>query len=507
MTEHKNKSAAKRNTQNRLFGVVDIGSNSVRLVVYQGLRRNPQVLFNEKVLCGLGGRVGQTGRMDDAAVELAMATLRRFSMLCDDMRLDHIEVVATAAVRDSENGPGFTERVARECGFNVKVLSGKKEARFSALGVISGIPAAGGIVGDLGGGSLELVRIEDGTVLDRVTLPIGPVRLLGEGVAEPEKHRKTVKAHLQKVAWLSDMRNPVFYLVGGSWRAFARLHMAQMNIPLHVLQGYEFGSDNAQALCQRLITEDMTALESINVVSSQRRPALPIAAMILDEVIKQLQPLKIVPSSLGLREGIHYNKLNHAVRSQDPFLAACRDLADMTGRFPEHADKLMAWIAPVFDDRKKDERRLRYAACLLSDIGWRGHPEFRAERAIYEILYGRFVGVDHVGRAFVGLAIYLCYGGSLKGDLVGICQRILSAEQAREAGAVGLALRLGQRISGGTSYPLSHTRLRFDGSRLELHLQRKFRDLTGLVVEKRLAALASHLGVESAVVIDGKFKG
>lgn len=134
------------------LAVIDIGSNSVRLVVYESLNRVPYVLFNEKVLCSLGLGVSETGRMMDKSMSKALATLKRFAILLSKMDIEDCRVIATSAVRDSENGPDFMKTVFRECGLKIQLLSGEEEARLSGYGVLCAIPDAQGIVGDLGGG-------------------------------------------------------------------------------------------------------------------------------------------------------------------------------------------------------------------------------------------------------------------------------------------------------------------------------------------------------------------
>ena len=498
MASKRSKTAPKkRNTDSRLFGVIDIGSNSVRLVVYQGLRRTPQILFNEKVLCGLGRAVGQSGRMDDVSIDRAMATLRRFAILCEDMRLDHIETVATAAVRDAENGPEFVEAVARECGFEVRVLSGKKEARLSALGVISGLPDANGIAGDLGGGSLELIHVANGGVHERATLPIGPVRLLGQEGLSDDDRRRSVSRQLKSVGWLKDRSGQNLYLVGGSWRALARLYMNHARAPIPILQGFVLNPTDAHRFCRTLASQHIASLKriaSLTPIPDRRIEVLPLAAEILGQLIRRMAPNNIVVSTLGLREGLLYNRLNHAVRRQDPFIAAATELARLTGRFPEHAGRIMDWTAPLFINESEDEKRLRYAACLLSDISWRGHPDFRAERAVYESLFGRFVGVGHGERALVGLALYDCYGGDQDGALRALCLSMLDENASWYAQVLGAALRLAQRISGGTLDPLTRTALKITPKTLTLEIDKVERDLFGEVAARRFSHLARLLG-------------
>lgn len=490
----------KRPTSGRLTAVIDIGSNSVRMVVFQGLNRVPQVLFNERVLCGLGRDVNKRGRMDEGAVELALTTLSRYAELCRDMRVDHIETVATAAARDAENGEEFVARVEAECGFTVKVLSGVEEARLTALGVLAGTPDADGIAADLGGGSLELVHIVGGKPVDSVSLPIGPLRLQGKRRKIKDKDIARIEAALGEVSWLADGAGRGLYIIGGAWRAIAKLHIIHRNGPLPVLHGYRLSSPETHKFCRLIIAEGADHLKGARKVASSRLKTLPLAALILDHLVSLLKPKDVIVSAPGIREGLLFGKLNHAARKQDPLIFTCKEIADATGRFPEHADRLMKWIDPLFEGEPSERRRLRFAVCLLSDISWRAHPDFRAERAYYEALLGRFVGVSHRERALIALALFVCYGGPVSAPEVEPARRLLSPGDSRYATVVGLALRLGQRLTGGTSRPLGYSALRLEGGSLQLVLPEDYSELAGERVMKRLLALADALGLEAATV-------
>lgn len=490
---------AMRAPAERLIAAIDIGSNSVRLVVFQGLSRLPEIMFNERVLCGLGRDVSRTGKMDKASRKKALATLRRFAELCRDMDVDEIEAVATAAMRDAENGPKFAARIERECGFPVKILSGEEEARLSAYGVLCGFPDAEGLVADLGGGSLELACIEGGKIGERVSLPLGPVRLLAGDKTPSLADLDKIKETLHAVAWLEGAAKGGLYLVGGAWRVISRLNLEHKGVPLPVLQGYRMSADEIGDFAAGIWLGDLEGLKGIGRVPQRRLLTLPLAAWILMELMNLTNPAEVVVSAFGIREGIQYKKLNHAVRAQDALIFTCRRIAVQTGRFPEHADKLMAWIDPVFVDEPKALNRLRYATCLLSDISWRGHPDFRAESAYYETLHGRFVSVGHTDRALMAYALFLCYGGPANDPFVRAALQLLSEQEVRYATILGLALRLGQRLTGGTARPLEYSRLKLERGTLALHLPETREDMAGDAVRSRLEALAGALGVEDRI--------
>ena len=165
-------------TQPDSVAVIDIGSNSLRLVVYDAPRRAAHTLLNEKVMCGLGRGLERTGRLNPEGVVQAKANLQRFVALARAAGAARIDVLATAAVRDAEDGADFVNDVEKRLSIRVRVLPGAEEGRLSALGVLAGIPDAAGVVGDLGGGSIELAAIGNGRVGSVATLPIGPLRLI-----------------------------------------------------------------------------------------------------------------------------------------------------------------------------------------------------------------------------------------------------------------------------------------------------------------------------------------
>lgn len=465
--------------------VIDVGSNSVRLVVYDGLHRAPYPVFNEKVLCGLGRSLDQTGKLDAEAVDHAVRTVRRFVELLRAMQVADIEVVATAAVRDAANGDDFVSKIEQQTGAVIRVLSGTEEARFSSLGVLSACPDAEGIMGDLGGGSLELVALRDGATAQASTLPIGPLRL--RNIAT--KPRRLIDDALAGLNWLPAVAGGDLHVVGGAWRALGRIHMARTGYPLKVLHGLALPAADMETLARLISGLGRTSLKRISGVPKERLDTLPLAALILSRLLRVAQPARVVFSAYGLREGLLFDKLAETRRAEDPLLDLCRRAAQRRARFPEHADELMRWIDPLFVGETSEQRRLRHAAAVLSDIAWRAHPEYRAESALTDILHGPFVGVDHAGRAWLALSVHARYTGSNGGNYTRPARIIIDQDGAAVARQVGLALRLGHTLSGGVPGLLDRSRLQLTGENLILDATGSA-ELIGDVVERRLETLA-----------------
>lgn len=478
--------------------IIDIGSNSIRLVVYDGSARLPAILFNEKVMAGLGRSLAATGAIAEDALVLATTALARFSSLAREMEVDSLRTVATAAVRDASNGERLLD-IARALGLKVELLSGEAEALAAGYGVLSGIPDADGIVGDLGGGSLELVRVVAGTVTDRVSFPLGVLRLeairsQGKGTLD-----KTVAKLLDEAGWSKRGEGLPFYLVGGSWRALARLDMHLTGYPLPVIHEYAMPAATVTRLQRTIAQMGKSRIRSVPNLSSGRVATLENAAALLGALIKYLGSSETVASAFGLREGLLYGELSAQERRADPLIVATRDEARRSGRFPEHGDLLEGWIAPLFGDDGESLTRLRHAACLLADVGWRANPEFRAERGMEIALHGNWVGIDARGRALLAQALFTSLGGGLESPApVG---QLAPPDMLERARLWGLAMRLGQRLSGGVAGPLRRSRVAVEEELLQLHLSEDDAALYGEAVEKRHRALAGALGLTASVEV------
>ncbi len=489
--------------------IIDIGSNSIRLVVYQGRSRSPAVLFNEKVMAGLGRGVAAAGALGEDSIEVAIAALSRFAHLVRAMDVEVIRAVATAAVREASNGPAFVRRVERATGLAVEVIDGETEARCAALGVIAGIPEAEGVVGDLGGGSLELIRVAGGEPHERVSLPLGTLRL------DPHRRRsrralaRFVAETLDGVRWARLGRGQPFYAVGGSWRALAQLHMHLVDWPLPVVHHHVMPPEAPARLVRTLARIGPAMLREVPSLSAVRIPQLPGAALMLREVTARLASSLIITSAYGLREGLLYATLPPAIRAEDPLLAGARAEAARSGRHADGSDAaigdhLLAWTDPVFADEPPPLRRIRHAACLLADVAWRAHPDMRAERGFDIALHGNWVGIDAAGRAMLALALWVLNGGAPADPAVGLLDRLAPPAALARARLWGLALRLGQRLGGGTVAGLEPGGLEVAGGRLLLRLRQADAALYGEAVARRHRLLAAEWGLEPVLEIAGR---
>jgi exopolyphosphatase/guanosine-5'-triphosphate,3'-diphosphate pyrophosphatase len=477
----------------RPIAIIDIGSNSVRLVVYSGATRIPSVIFNEKMLAGLGREIGESGAIGKQAEARALAALERFHLLIEQMGVVRVRTVATAAVREASNGAEFLKRV-RRLGLNPRILSGEEEGKRAGQGVLSAIPEADGIVGDLGGGSLELVEVAGGKVLRSASLPLGVLRLDALAEKGVGNFMKKVAKAVTESGFDEAAAGRPFYMVGGSWRTLARLDMALSEHPLPITQQHIIDNDRPARLRDALTRVDKSSLQDIPSVSMARFPTLPNATLMLEALVDVIQPSHLVVSSFGIREGLLYDELTAAQRKLDPLIEAAREAGAGLGRFAQHGDLLDQWIKPAFDDDPRCAR-LRLAACLLSDIAWAAHPDFRAERGIDMALHGNWVAIDAPGRVMLAQALFCNFGGGRELPYPAIAA-LCNASELKRAAAWGYAMRLGHRLSGGVAAALLGSRLVRESGKLRLEVKQALAPLVGETVERRLKTLANLLGLQ-----------
>ncbi|WP_221792038.1 Ppx/GppA family phosphatase [Aquisediminimonas sediminicola] len=489
----------KFDSSRRRTAIVDIGSNSVRLVIYDGPARAPNTLFNEKVLAGLGKNMGADGTLDPAAWARTIGALKRFVAILHDIAVDDVQTVATAAVRDALNGRELLDEI-RALGLDPRILSGSEEARTAALGVIAGMPDADGIVGDLGGGSLELARVQNGEITDVVSFPLGVLRLSALREKDPKSVEHLIRQAITDAGWAGRGKDLPLYLVGGSWRSLAKAHMYFNQYPLPIVHAYSFSAESVPWLQVRLATMDRQVMRQVANVSSARLRMLGEASELLAQLVRALGTSQLIASAFGLREGLLYASLDPKIQAIDPLIALCREEAFRQGRYPEHGAVLDRWIAPALEYGQTPDpalARLRLAACTLADVSWRAHPDFRPERGVEIALHGNLVGIDGEGRAVLAAILYAGLGGHPK-RLDPIITELASVTEIDVARRAGMAIRLAQRWSAGTAAPLARSRLMNNGRELILCFDPADQALYGETVIKLHEALAAELCLVAA---------
>ena len=476
--------------------VVDLGSNSVRLVVYEGRGRNPIPIFNEKAVLRLGRGLQSTGRLNEAGVAQALKVMVRYHVIARAMQADPFEVLATAAVRDASNGDEFIAALQeRMPGARLTILSGAEEARLSAAGLQCGIVGADGVLADIGGGSLELVQLDPAGVRNAVTLRLGVIRLAERSDGNLERARDLADADLASVRWLAEGGSRNLYLVGGAWRALARVHMQHVRYPLHIVHCYSIGQDAARDLVQ-LVT-GTARLDKLAGMPRRRADDLPYAALVLRRLLRATGARQVTFSAYGIREGWFLQSVPDAVRLQDPLMASAREGAERLSRDTTLPPQLIGWTAPLFPYETPAVSRLRQAACWLSDTGSHDHPEYRAQLSFQRSLYAPGA-LDHPTRAFLALTMATRYEMEADTPYLATARALLDAASIARAELLGTALRLAYTLSAGTPDLLAGTAIRLEPGRVVLSLDGPG-VFAGEGVQRRLDRLATLLGLKAVV--------
>lgn len=482
-------------------GVVDVGSNSVRMVVFDGAARSPAYFFNEKILCGLGIGLNQTGRLNPEGRTRALSALERFTALAEGMGLPPLTCVATAAVRDARDGDAFRAEVKARTGLDIYVIDGEEEARLSAQGVLLGWPEAHGLVCDIGGSSMELAQLENGQIGRRLTSELGPQRMLGM-----KGGRRALKSHIREtLSGLFDQMGAQtgqhLYLVGGSWRAIAKLDMARRAYPLPVLHEYAMTPRDISATGKLIDTHTTDALRQMAAISATRMELVPIASLILRQLVRVFRPRDICISSYGIREGMLFEQMPERLRARDPLIEASHFAEAKDARIPGFGRTLHAFVEPLFAKAPPSQARLVRAACLLHDVSWRAHPDYRAEVCFENATRANLSGLSHAERVFLGLALMYRYSSKLPDRFAPMVALIRPAERHR-AEVLGRAMRLGAMLWQRPGVQPAGLSWRPRKRLLTLHLTPAASPLFGEVAQARLSALAAAL--DAQVTIRGK---
>jgi exopolyphosphatase/guanosine-5'-triphosphate,3'-diphosphate pyrophosphatase len=501
MGQKDSSAASARDAESKIkpVAVIDVGSNSVRLVVYSGQTRTPIPLHNEKVICALGKGLEKTGFLNADGVGMAFDTVARYVRIARSLGVERIDTLATAAVRDAEDGAAFAKALEKRCDVKVQILTGKQEARRSALGVLCGIPDADGVVADLGGGSLELVQIGGGEMSEHTTLPLGLLRLTEASDGDRAKALSIITKALDKHKWVSKAKDKTLFAVGGAWRSLARVCIAQMDYPLHVLDNFTLDRAQAISLFDVISRLSPRSLEQIKGVSRGRLATLPLGAAVLEQLLEINKPRVLVFSIYGMREGQFFKSLPDNVRKQDPLISLAEEIAHGAGRSTAAGHETFDWMSPLFKDESFRQKKLRRAACLLRDVWWTEHPDYRAEQAFLRVLRLPYLGLGHEDRAGLALALYYRYGSSPSEPVIKQAHALLPESRVHRVQTIGLTLRLAYALSAGAPGVLKKTSLKIASGSLVLTVPESDPLFKGGSYHRRVKRIADHLGLEGRV--------
>ena len=481
-------------------GVIDIGSNSVRMVVFDGAARSPAYFFNEKVMCELGAGLATTGRLNPEGRVRALAALKRFHRLGVGMNTGPLTAVATAAVRDAEDGAEFCADVLRETGLRILVLKGEQEAAFSAQGVLLGWPGSYGLVCDMGGSSMELAEVNGGRVGRRMTSPLGPLKL--RDLKGGKKGRKAqIKDYVARMReHLGEQRNRLF-LVGGSFRAIGKIDMERRNYPLKVTHEYRMSARSLRETAHYIAAEDPEALRIRASVSASRMALVPYCCDVLREVVSTFKPHDIAVSNYGIREGLLYQQMPQRLRDRDPLIEACSFVESRDARMPGSGKAVYKFVEPLFKSVPDDRKRIIKAACLLHDVSWRAQPDYRAEDCFDNATRANLGGLKHTERVYLGLALLHRYSNNRDSSRFAELNELVTEKDQHEAEVLGKAMRFAAMLWPSQDPKLGKLKWYPKKKQLDLVLTRDAQELFGEVAQARFASLAQTLEAEPHVRI------
>lgn len=487
------------------IAVIDIGSNSVRMVVYDGLKRIPLPLFNEKKLCGLARGMEKSHRLHPEGRAMAEAAVARYVSLIRAMKIKHIVVLATSAVRDAKDGREFASNIEKKHKIGVHILSGEEEALYAGAGILASFHKPDGVAGDLGGGSLELVPLLNSKKAKGQSFPIGPLRLHRDPKNRKEDAKHIIDEYLKDLPILKKMQGRTFYAVGGGFRTLAKLYMEKKGYPVRILHDYRISAEAMKELCASISEMGAQKLIRLHPEAGKRAETLALTALVASRILHYGKPKEVAFSVYGIREGFLYEMLPAKQKEQDPLIATCADMIrhlspDNTNSWEEYGYELHAWMAPLFEKESAQMARLRLAACILLRLAWYEHTEYRGEIAFRWVIDTQIVSISHSERLFLALCVFHRYHSAEDKEIYKLAGRLLDRKMMQRARTIGLAMRLGYNISGGGLGVLKDTPVMIKGDKLVLTLKKSgFAPLAGEAIDKRITKLAAALGLKHLI--------
>jgi exopolyphosphatase/guanosine-5'-triphosphate,3'-diphosphate pyrophosphatase len=446
----------------------------------------------------LGAGLSETGKLNPQGRKRALSAIRRFAALAEGMGITPLTAVATAAVREASDGPAFCDDVLAKTGVKIWVIDGQEEARLSAQGVLLGWPQSYGLVCDIGGSSMELAYLEDGEVGRRVTSALGPLKL------RELKGKKKTKAYVRDTmadlhAQMGSETKMRLFLVGGSWRAIARIDMDRRGYPLTVLHEYRMTAHQISKTADYIAACDPTELRHRCGISESRMALVPQASLVLKELMRRFKPKDVAVSSYGIREGMLYEQMPDELRKRDPLVEACRFAERKDARLPGFGRLLYDFVMPLFPRANWQRKRIIKAATLLHDVSWRAHPDYRGEVVFDNATRANLGGLKHAERVFLGTALMHRYTSKRGGNRFDPLLAMLNAEQTLEAEVMGRAMRLGAMLWLDSDRAPGKLKWKPKKRELTLTLIPEARPLFGEVAKARFAALATALNATGKV--------
>ncbi len=472
-----------------LRAVIDIGSNAIRFVVYDGAERAPTPIYNEKASISLGKAVGEHGLIPQNLVAEATKALTRFAKLCEAMGVVHRITIATAAVRDAVNGQEFLSD-ARLIVPEIQLLTGDEEAAAGGHGILAEFPSANGIAADLGGGSLELIRLTNGILGDRISVPMGTMKL------KAMESIPNALARLTKDVPTS-LKDPAenIFLIGGAWRAMAKFDHILSDHPLPLIANHRIKRTRLAELHAKALNDEL--LRSTKGIPQARLNTLGDAIALAHALADRFETDYLLVTTSGIREGVLFGQLEEETRRLNPVLESIRHETKSHWRFSGFGDALFYWIKPLHLTNSSRAETLLHATCCFADTAWAIQPDFRPVHAARLALDGMWHGLLPEERIQIAFATFIACGG--KSGWPEALNAYVSEEALKVARLWGLAIRLAKRLSAGVPDMLTKANI----GQIERNVKLSYTDDEGSLhtasVERRLKALSQALDLDISI--------
>ena len=430
--------------------IIDIGSNSIRLVAYDKINRVPRMIYTEKVFCSLAKNLDIDNSIPKKNYKKTINAIKRFYKISLDIKSSELFIFATAAIREADNGFILKNEIENITNREMIILSENDEVKLSTQGLISSFPSANGIMADLGGGSLELSLLENGKLKKFTSLKIGVVRLLNEFSKNKNKCLINILKKLNQVKWLDKFKKTNFYAIGGSFRSLANVNIWNNKYPLSIVQGYAINSIEIKKLLNLSSTIKAKTIKLIPEIENERIKTIPVASIILDNLIKKIDPKKMIFCSQGLREGFLYSLLDKKTKKIDPLIFTAKKMAKNFNNSFFDGESIFKWLSPIFVNENENFKRLRLAASYLSELSyWHNFKDMESDYALNTVLYYPFLSLTHEQRIFLGLTIYTACGGKINRPNILKYIKLLKKDAINAACILGNGIKLAYTVSGG----------------------------------------------------------
>jgi len=481
--------------------IIDLGSNSIRMLIYDNLLNSQIPIFNEKAICELGKNLDKTGKLDPKGSEFALSVLQRFKRILINLKVKKFKIIGTAAVREATDSKLFISKVQKIFKKKVEVLTGIEEAENSALGVIIGFQKVNGVVADLGGGSLELARVEKNIIYEKVSLPLGVLRLFNQPKRNKDKINSIISFYLNKIEWLRKVKTKNLYLCGGTWRTLLNAHIFKTNYPLSILHQYKLSAYEALKFSNKLLSVKSIKSEKLVSVTKSRTNYIPIGSYILSSLIKICDPSNVLCSVSGVREGSLINKAYLNILEKDSLNRSVHFIALKKGDFGENYIKLYNFLKKIFTNNDEDfPIRLLLPACSLSNFDWGLGTYQRAELVFQEVINSPILKLSHNDRIKLGLVSFWRHCSTKYHPDVEFL-KLLSNSEIAACRRIGAALRFASSISVISSIFYEKIKIYVVNNKtLILKVPKKHSEVISNQVQKRLKSLAEEMNLKQEII-------